>query len=102
VDDIIYDSAYTSVQQIFMDHNNMHKNTEHKLETENKQSIHFLYLDICRKADKIKLGIFHTPTHSDKVIHNISYNPLEHKLAAFNYILHRANSLSIMNITYEI
>jgi hypothetical protein len=62
----------------------MNNNIEHKLETEKKQSIYFLDLDKKKKkAYKMKRGIFHTPTHTDKVIHNTSYNPLEHKLAAW-------------------
>jgi hypothetical protein len=50
----------------------------------------------------MKLGTFHKATHTNKAIHNTSYDPLEHKLAAFNYKIQRANSLPIMNITYEI
>ncbi|GFG36529.1 hypothetical protein Cfor_07442, partial [Coptotermes formosanus] len=50
---------------------------------------------LVRHKDSIDIKVFRKPTTTDTTIHYTSNHPLEHKLAAFRYMLNRANNLPL-------
>lgn len=40
---------------------------------------------MCREEDAIDLGVFSELAYTSVIIHNMSMNPRERKMAAFNY-----------------
>ena len=64
----------------------------------------FMSLDLCpsinnlhiyRNDNNIQLGIYRKPTQSDTTIHFMSNHPLQHKLTAHNFYIHRLLSIPI-------
>ena len=62
---------------------------------DNKQALPFLDLKLIRCNHKIKFEIHRKDTHSDNYIKFDSYNPEEHKLAAFNSLIYRMENLPL-------
>lgn len=65
--------------------NNIHKNIEFKMTTEENNTIDYLDLTITRHTDQLELDIFHKPTVTSTPIHSQSNHPMEHKIAAYRY-----------------
>ena len=90
VDDIllIYDSTRTNPENILQYANTIHNNTLSPT-MESANTINFLDLSITRKPTHLNIDIFHKPTSTDTTINFLSNHPLEHKLAAYRYLIHR-------------
>jgi hypothetical protein len=58
-------------------------------------AINYLDLTLIRQKYSIDISIFRKPTTTDATIHYTSNHPIEHKLAAFRYMLKRANNLPL-------
>jgi hypothetical protein len=65
------------------------------LTIEENNTINYLDLTLIRQKDSIDISIFRKPTTTDATIHYTSNHPIEHKLAAFRYMLNRANNLPL-------
>ena len=91
VDDIllIYDSTRTSPDNILQYINTIHNNITLNPTMESANTINFLDLSITRKPTHLNTSIFHKPTSTDTTINFLSNHPLEHKLAAYLYLIHR-------------
>jgi hypothetical protein len=63
------------------------------MDVENNNSIEYLDLLIIRQTDRMEIDIYRKPTTTDLTIHATSNHPMEHKLAAYRYYLHRLNTL---------
>lgn len=91
VDDII--TCYTGTERQLNKSleflNSLHPNITFTMEVESNSAINFLDLTISRKANKHEFSIFHKPSHTDITIHNTSFHPQQHKLAAFHSMVHR-------------
>ena len=100
VDDIliIYDSTLTSPTNIqhYMDtiHSNIKLNRTH----ETNNNVKFLDLTITRKPTSLELDIYRKPTAMDTMINFLSNHPLEHKLAAYRFLINRMLSLPLSDI----
>jgi hypothetical protein len=57
--------------------------------------IHFLDLSIARKPTRLEISIYRKPTTTDMTINFLSNNPLEHKLAAYRFLIQRMLTLPI-------
>jgi len=66
-----------------------------KLNTEKEEKIQFLDLTINRKKQNMFIDIYRKPTETDTTINCHSNHPLEQKLSAYRYHIHRLNTLPI-------
>ena len=64
-------------------------NLTFKLTSENNNTINFLDLTICRKQNKLELGIYRKEMNTDTTIHSMSNHPTKQKTAAFRYYINR-------------
>ena len=62
---------------------------------EENNTINFLDLTIIRKHKKLEINIYRKPTTTDNTIHYKSNHPIEHKLAAYRYLLNRLHNLPL-------
>lgn len=91
VDDILVSFTGTNRQltNFFNYINSIHTKIKFTLESENNNSINFLDLTIIRTNNNLEFSIYHKPSHTDLTINNKSYHPIQHKLAAYNSMVHR-------------
>ena len=62
---------------------------------EENNTINFLDLTITRKHKKLDINIYRKPTTTDTTIHYKSSHPIQHKLAAYRYLLNRLHNLPL-------
>jgi hypothetical protein len=93
VDDILitYDSTKTNINSTLEEFNNINKTLKFTMEEEQGNKINFLDITIHREATEISYNIYRKPSTTSKTIHNTSCHPIEHKMAAFNYLFNRIN-----------
>ena len=98
VDDtlIIFDQNKTNKLTIINHTSNIDKHLQFKISVEENNIIIYLDLSIHRNNNNTDLGIYRKPTCTDTTIQFSSNHPYEHKLAAFNYYIHRMLTLPIM------
>jgi hypothetical protein len=90
--------------------NNIHKYLQFKPTTEINNTINFLDLSIIKKHNKLAMHAYRKPTTIDTTIHYNSNHPMEHKMAAYRFLLNRVHQLPItqeykeqeMNTIYQI
>jgi len=75
--------------------NNTDKHLVLKLLEEENNTINYLDFSIHRNINCTHLGIYRKSTHTDVTIQFSSNHPFEHKLAAFNFYIHRMLTLQI-------
>jgi len=97
VDDIllIYDSTRTNPDSILQYIDTIHSNIQLSPTMESTNTINFLDLSITRGPTYLNTGIFHKPTSTDTTINFLSNHPLEHKMAAYRYLIHRIYTLPL-------
>jgi hypothetical protein len=97
VDDIliIYDSNKFTMDQIHTKLDSLHHCLIFKPIVEENNAINYLDLAITRQENSLGINIFHKPTTTDTTIHYTSSHPMEHKLAAFRYMINRLNNLPL-------
>jgi hypothetical protein len=95
VDDIliIYDSTLTSPTSIQHYVDTIHSNIKLNPTHETNDNISFLDLSITRKPTSLELDIYRKPTATDITINFLSNHPLEHKLAAYRFLINRMLTL---------
>lgn len=71
--------------------NNIHKSLQLKPTAETNNTTNFLDLSITRQHNKLTLNIYRKPT----TIHHSSNHPIEHKTAAYRFLLNRMHRLPI-------
>jgi hypothetical protein len=100
VDDIlvIYDSQKTNINNILNFMNSLHKGLEFKATEETNGNISFLDLMITRAHNTLSINIYRKPTTTDLTIHYKSNHPLQHKTAAYRYMLNRLHNLPLSKI----
>ena len=92
---IVFDSSKITTSEIQKQTENIHKNIGLKMNMENNNRIEYLDLLIIRLTDRMEIDIYRKPTTTDLTIHATSNHPMEHKLAAYRYYLHRLNTLPL-------
>ena len=58
-------------------------------------SVNFLDLSITRNPTHLGIGIYRKPTTTDTTINFRSNHPLEHKMAAYNFLIRRMLTLPL-------
>ena len=103
VDDIlvIYDSLKTNINDITNFMNSLHKGLQFKATEETNGNISFLDLMITRAHNTLSINLYRKPTTTDLTIHYKSNHPLQHKTAAYRYMLNRLHNLPLSQITYQ-
>lgn len=90
--------------------NNIHKSLQFTPTAEINNTTNFLDLSITRQHNKLTLNIYRKPITTDTTIHHSSNHPIEHKTAAYRFLLNRMHRLTItqeykeqeMNTIYQI
>jgi hypothetical protein len=75
--------------------NKIHPELQFKATGEIDSTINFLDLLITREKNKLSINTYHKPTTTDTMIHYKSNHPLQHKLAAYRFMLNRLHSLPL-------
>jgi hypothetical protein len=103
VDDIIACFTGTSRQlNTFVNNiNTIHPNIKFTIELELDNAINFLDLTISKVNNSHDFSIFHKPSHTDITIHNTSTHPYQHKLAAYNSMIHRLLNVPLSECNYN-
>lgn len=70
--------------------NSVHPKIKFTLEIENNKSINFLDLTITNVNNRHHFAVYRKPSHTGVIIHQSSFHPLQHKLAALNSFINRA------------
>jgi hypothetical protein len=97
VDDIfiIYDTNKTTPDQILTYMNNLYPILAFTPTHEENNTINFLDLLITRQPPSISIDIYRKPTTTDTTINYTSNHPVEHKLAAYRYMINPMNSIPL-------
>ena len=97
VDDIliIYDTTKIQYHQTIQQANMLHKNLTFNYTLETNNIINFLDLSILRTNSKFQIDIYRKPTTTDTITHYHSNHPLEHKTAAFRFLINRIQLLPL-------
>lgn len=82
--------------------NTVHPNIKFTIETETNKSINFLDLTISHHGKKHEFAIYHKPTHTDTTIHATSCHPLNHKLSAYNSMIHKLISVPMSKQNFDL
>jgi hypothetical protein len=95
---MIFDSSKTTPEQIVTYMNNVHHHLAFKLTYEENNTVSYLDLTLTRHNTSIITSIFRKPTATDTTVHHTSNHPLQHKLAAFRFLVNR---MQILPLTQE-
>ncbi|SRR6266436_778540 len=105
VDDIFAIVSYTPEKLAeFVDLlNSQYPSIKFTTEIEVGSKLPFLDMLICRENGSLSFDIYRKPTNVNRFIDNSSFHPKQHKIAAFNSMIHRMLSfpLSKSNLTKE-
>lgn len=103
VDDIIccFNGSDRQLQNFLKHLNTLHPSIKFTIETEKDQSLNFLDLKISRIQNKLAFSIFRKPTYTDTTIHNSSFHPVSHKLAAYHSLVHRLLTIPLSPSDYK-
>jgi hypothetical protein len=95
VDDIflIYDSTRTNPDNILQYIDTIH-NIQLSPTLESNNSVNFLDLSITRKSTHLGIGIYRKPTTTNTTINFLCNHPLEHRMAAYRFLISNAITLS--------
>lgn len=69
--------------------NSRHTKIKFTLELQKNNKLNFLDLTLEIINNTHNFDIFRKPTYTDNIIHNKSNHPWQHKMAAFNFLVHR-------------
>lgn len=81
--------------------NKINNNLQFTLETEIDNKLNFLDLTIEKIDGKLAFNIYRKPTATNHTIHQTSYHPMNHKLAAYNTMIHRMLSIPLSPDCYN-
>ena len=62
---------------------------------ESDNSVNFLDLSITRNTTHLKIGIYRKPTTTDTTINFLPNHPLEHRMAAYKFLIRRMLTLPL-------
>jgi hypothetical protein len=95
VDDIliIYDATRTNPNNVIQYTGTIHSNIRLEPTSKTTSCISFLYLMITRMPNNLEIGIFRKPTTTNTTINYLSDHPLEHKMAAYRFLIERMLTL---------
>jgi hypothetical protein len=92
---IIYDHQQTTIGHINEPLNQLNPHLSFTYTPEVENSIAYLDLTIHRSTQNLSFSIYRKPTQTDTTIHFTCNHPIQHKLAAYNFYIHRMLSLPI-------
>ncbi len=102
VDDIIilFNGTTRQLSNFHKNINNKHPNIKFTLESETNKSINFLDLTITNVNNRHTFKIYRKDTQTDHAIDKSSNHPYQHKMAAFNFLINRLNTIPMNNHDY--
>ena len=87
----------TIAKPIEMKINSIHPELKFTATHEVNNTINFLDLTSTRKQTKLDINIYRKPTTTDTTIHYTSNHPIQHKLAAYRFLLNILHNLPLSN-----
>ena len=97
MDDIflVYDSTCISPDNILQYIDTIHSSIRLNPTLESDNNVNFLDLSITRKPTSLRISIFCKSTTTDTIINLLSNHLLEHKMAAYQFLIRRMISLPL-------
>jgi len=97
IDDIliVYNSTRITPESIVQYTDTIHNNIQLNPTKETNGNICFMDLSITRKPTCLEIDIYRKPTATDTTINFLSNRPLEHKLAAYRFLIRRMLNLPL-------
>jgi len=97
MDDIflIYDSTHTNPDNIMQYIDTIHSNIQLNPTMESTNNVNFLDISITRRPTCLGINLFRKPTSTDTTIIFLCNHLLEHKMAAYHFIIRRMLSLQL-------
>jgi len=92
---LIYDSMHTSPDNILQYIDTIHSSIWLNPTLESDNNVNFLDLSITRKPTSLRISIFLKSTTTDTTINFLSNHLLEHKMAAYQFLIRRMISLPL-------
>jgi hypothetical protein len=92
---IVYDSMLTTHESILQYINMIHSNIQLNPTQETNCNVSFLDLSITRKPAYLAIDIYRKPTTTETTINFLSNHPLQHKLAAYRFLIRRMLTLPL-------
>jgi hypothetical protein len=92
---LIYDSTHTNPDNIVHYIDIIHSNIQLSPTLESNNTVNFLDLSITRNPTHLSIGICLKPTTTDTTITFLSNHPLEHRMAAYRFLIWRMLSLPL-------
>jgi len=90
-----YNQNRTNEQTILYEINNIDKNLQFKMSTEENNTINYLDISVHRNNNSMDIIIYRKHTCTDSTIQFSSNHPYEYKIAGFRYYKHRMIKLPI-------
>lgn len=103
VDDvlILFNGTNRQLENLHTYINSIHTKIQFTLEKEENKTINFLDLTIKNENQRHTFKIFRKRTQTNHTIHNSSHHPAQHKIAAYNHMLHRLNNIPMSDDDYN-
>ncbi|XP_062700128.1 uncharacterized protein LOC134284823 [Aedes albopictus] len=95
VDDVFSIVKKHLLPEILNNINNAHKNIEFTCEIEQNNQLPFLDILIVKQESTLSFEIYRKPTHTQRTIPNSSNHSHQHKIASFNHMIHRMQTLPL-------
>jgi hypothetical protein len=97
VDDILIIYNYNQINKDDITNyiSQIHPDLKFTATDEIDNTINFLDLSITRKQHELDINIYRKPTTTDTTIHYKSNHPIQHKLAAYRFMLNRLHNLPL-------
>ena len=102
VDDILvcFNGTYGQIDTFLQYLNTVHTNIKFTMELESNNSINFLDLTLKKFNNRHQFSIYHKPSHTDITIHSSSCYPYQHKMTAYNSMIHRLINIPMCEDEY--
>jgi hypothetical protein len=94
---IVFDKSALNSDTLTNTLNDIHNSLTFMPSCETEGKIHYLDLQIICNNSTSEINIFCKPTTTEMTIHVASNHPMEHKTAAYHYLLQCMNSLLLSN-----
>lgn len=100
VDDVFAIIDREEVEPTLWELNQRHKDIKFTLETEEEGKIPFLDLLVKRSSGKLFFEVYRKATHTQRFIPRDSNHAMQHKMAAFNCMIHRLVNMPMLRTDF--
>jgi hypothetical protein len=94
---IIHNEETTQIQNTLEEFSVIQNKLKFTVESEEERKLNFSDVIHTIQGNEIEFDIYRKPTTIDRLIHQISYHPLEHKIAGLEFLKNRMKIYPICN-----